>query len=615
MNQQTAPLPRRRFSALRRGRVPISIALTGSFAVLILVAAGFIFGLSFFTGYFNTLGLLEDKTRLIIEAVAERTRQELDPARQQVEFLARLVRNGQLDVHADGQLDNAMRASLAAAEQIESVVFVDPQLQGRLWVRGPDARVVPVDRDWRDHPVHKYSVQKALRADSSYWGEIAYVPDLLDGSEGAFINVRMPVRKDGAFIGLFVASIQLNELSRILKRVIVGGEETVFILSGREYVIAHPALIESMPGVSYEQPLHSVADLNDPVLASLWDEERAERFELESGQPESELELYGIAVNGEQHVAAVQWMYRYGAVPWIDIAAEYEAMVVAGLASLLVLLLATGIAMWIGRRISAPVKQLAVAAEDLQRNGPGDVQQLSESRLSEFDTTNRAFNAMLDGMRQREILRDNFGKFVPQAIAEQILAEQGSLEPVTRIATILFSDIEGFSTIGERMQPGGLIELLNEYFAALIEPIERHRGVIHQFQGDAILATFNLPIEDPQHALNAVRASLEIQSLVRDHLFGEGVRLRTRVGLNTGQIVGGTVGGTGRLGYTVHGDAVNLAARIEQMNKKFGTYVLVAETTASLCNDEIAFRAVGASEVRGREQPVQLFTPVSGAEA
>jgi len=149
----------------------------------------------------------------------------------------------------------------------------------------------------------------------------------------------------------------------------------------------------------------------------------------------------------------------------------------------------------------------------------------------------------------------------------------------------------------------------------LIEPIERHGGVIHQFQGDAILATFNLPIEDAQHALNAVRAGLEIQSLVREHLFGEGVRLLTRVGINTGQIVGGTVGGTGRLGYTVHGDAVNLAARIEQMNKKFGTYVLVAETTASLCKDEIAFRAVGASEVRGREQSVQLFTPESGAEA
>jgi class 3 adenylate cyclase len=597
--------------------VPISLALSGSFAALVLLAAGFTFSLSFFTGLQNTLGLLTDKTRLIIEAVGERTRKQLDPAQHQVEFLARLVSDGHLDVADRNQLDDAMRASLAAAEQIASIVFVDPQLQGRLWVRGPRGSVLSGDRDWHDHPVHSFAAQKALRADASYWGEIVYVPQMVGGGEGVFINMRMPVRTAGEYVGLFVASVQLDELSRLLKRVTVGGKETVFILSGPDHVIAHPALIDGMFGVSDDQPLYKVTDLDDPVLEAIWDEERAERFELADSQPDAELEIYGIDLNGEQHIAAIQWMYGYSDVPWIigvhylgsDIAAEWQTMTAAGFTSLVVLLLATAIALWIGRRISAPVRQLAVAAADLQRRGPANVQKLHGSRLSELDTTNRAFNEMLDGMRQREILRDNFGKFVPEAIAEQILAEQGSLAPVTRVATVLFSDIEGFSTIGERMQPGSLIELLNEYFAALIEPIECRGGVIHQFQGDAILATFNLPIEDPQHALNAVQAGLEIQSLVREHLFGEGVQLLTRIGINTGQIVGGTVGGTGRLGYTVHGDAVNLAARVEQMNKKFGTYLLVAETTASLCNDEIAFTAVGVSEVRGRDQPVQLFTP------
>lgn len=608
-------------TTLRRRRVPISLALSGSFAALVLFAAGFTFSLSFFTGLQNTLGLLTDKTRLIIEAVAERTRQQLDPAQHQVEFLARLVRDGHLDVDDRNQLDTAMRASLAAAEQIESIVFVDPQLQGHLWVRDDGGGVLSGERDWRDHPVHKFGVQKALRADGSYWGEIVYVSQMVGGGESVFINMRMPVRRAGEYVGLFVASVRLDVLSRLLKRVTVGGKETVFILSGRDYVIAHPALIDGVFGVSDDQPLYRVSELDDPVLEAIWDQERAERFELAESQPSTELEIYGIDINGEQHIAAIQWMYGYSDVPWIigvhylgsDIAAEWQTMTAAGFTSLVVLLLMTAIALWIGRRISSPVKQLAVAAADLQRHGPENVQKLRGSRLSELDTTNHAFNAMLDGMRQREILRDNFGKFVPEAIAEQILAEQGSLAPVTRTATILFSDIEGFSSIGERMQPGGLIELLNEYFAALIEPIERHGGVIHQFQGDAILATFNLPIENRRHALNAVRAGLEIQSLVRGHLFGEGVRLLTRVGINTGQIVGGTVGGTGRLGYTVHGDAVNLAARVEQMNKKFGTYLLVSETTASSCNDEITFTPVGVSEVRGREQPVQLFTPASGA--
>jgi len=620
VTQPNADSPSQKRATLWHGRVPISLALSGSFAALVLLAAGSTFSLSFFTGLQNTLGLLTDKTRLIIEAVAERTRQQLDPAQDQVEFLARLVRDGHLDVEDRNQLDNAMRASLAAAKQIASIVFVDPQLQGRLWVRGTGGGVLSADRDWHDHPVHKFAAQKALRADASYWGEIVYVPQMVGGGEGVFINMRMPVRREGEYVGLFVASVQLDELSRILKRVTVSGKETVFILSGRDHVIAHPALIDGMFGVSDDQPLYKVTDLGDPVLEAIWDDARAVRFELADSQPDAELEIYGINIDDEQHIAAIQWMYGYSEVPWIigvhhlgsDIAAEWQTMTAAGFTSLAVLLLATGIALWIGRRISAPVKQLAVAAAELQRDGPASVQKLRGSRLSELDTTNTAFNSMLDGMRQREILRDNFGKFVPEAIAEQILAEQGSLAPVTRIATVLFTDIEGFSTIGERMQPGDLIELLNEYFSVLIEPIERHGGVIHQFQGDAILATFNLPIEDPQHAAHAVCAGLDILSLVNGHAFGDGVRLATRIGINTGQVVGGTVGGTGRLGYTVHGDAVNLAARVEQMNKKFGTYLLVAETTVSLCGDEISFTAVGASGVRGREQPVQLFTPAIG---
>ncbi len=497
-------------------------------------------------------------------------------------------------------------------------MFVDPELQGRLWARLPDGGVVPVNRDWSDHPIVRFSLPAALRAESSYWGEIAYVPDLLDGSEGVFINVRMPVRKAaGEFLGLFVASVRLNVLSRLLQRVTVGGRETVFILSGRDHAIAHPSLIKGMSGISHDQPLYSVADLGDPVLEAIWDEQRAIRYDLGAEQPDVELELYGVVANGEEHVAAIQWMYGYGEVPWIigvhflaeDIAAEYDVMLAAGGISVLVLLLATATALWIGRRITAPVKELAGAAAQLRRDGPADVSTLGRSRLSELDTANTAFNAMLEGMRQREILRDNFGKFVPEAVAEQILAERGALAPVTRTATVLFTDIAGFSTIGERMPPGDLIELLNEYFAVLIEPIEGHRGVIHQFQGDAILATFNLPIEDPQHALNAVRAGLAIQSLVAERTFGDGVWLPTRIGINTGNVVGGTVGGTGRLGYTVHGDAVNLAARIEQMNKQLGTLLLVAETTASLCRGEIEFTAVGTSEVRGREQAVKLFTP------
>ena len=135
------------------------------------------------------------------------------------------------------------------------------------------------------------------------------------------------------------------------------------------------------------------------------------------------------------------------------------------------------------------------------------------------------------------------------------------------------------------MSPEALIALLNEYFSALMEPIERYGGVVHQFQGDAILATFNLPVTDPDHAANAVRTALAIQALVAARTFGEGISLPTRVGINTGHIVGGTVGSAGRLGFTVHGDDVNVAARLEQLNKRYGTRILVSQTTAELAGN------------------------------
>jgi class 3 adenylate cyclase len=214
---------------------------------------------------------------------------------------------------------------------------------------------------------------------------------------------------------------------------------------------------------------------------------------------------------------------------------------------------------------------------------------------------------MVDGLRDREMMRETFGKFVPESIADAILADQGTLRPQTRLTTTLFTDIVGFSTVSESMDPERLIATLNEYFEAVVKPIERNGGVIHQFQGDAILATYNLPVEDPEHAARAVQTALEIQEVIRARTFGEGVTLATRVGINTGDAVCGTVGAQGRLGFTVHGDHVNLAARIEQMNKELGTRILVAESTVELTGSRFEFRRVGELPIRGRRQSVVVY--------
>ena len=202
-------------------------------------------------------------------------------------------------------------------------------------------------------------------------------------------------------------------------------------------------------------------------------------------------------------------------------------------------------------------------------------------------------------------------RFVPSEVAAQLKASETRIEAGAgdvRETTIFFNDLEGFTTLSEGMSPVELISTLNEYFSAVTEPIVRHGGVINQYQGDAILATFNLPKAHEDHAAGAVRAAIEIQHILASRTFGAGLRLVSRVGINTGIVVGGIVGAQDRLGYTVHGDDVNLAARLEALNKEHGTRIIVSERTRELAGPEsFAFEALGTVTVRGRNQPVTVY--------
>ncbi len=208
------------------------------------------------------------------------------------------------------------------------------------------------------------------------------------------------------------------------------------------------------------------------------------------------------------------------------------------------------------------------------------------------------------------IAAEELKRFVPDAVARQaaaashLKAGDGEL----REATIFFSDIENFTGLSESLDPTALITVLNEYFTLVTEPIERHGGVINQYQGDAILASFNLPNALEDHAGEALRAALEIQRLLSDHRFSGGVALASRVGINTGVVIGGLVGNDRRLGYTLHGDEVNLAARLEQLNKEYGTRIIVSARTRELAGTVPArYEDLGDTTVRGRRTPVRIF--------
>ncbi len=223
----------------------------------------------------------------------------------------------------------------------------------------------------------------------------------------------------------------------------------------------------------------------------------------------------------------------------------------------------------------------------------------------------RARNLLIESVIEGSAARD-LSRFVPEEVAQKVIqSEEGAITGKGEVneCTILFTDIEGFTAISETLAPETLIEALNQYFSLMAGPIAKYGGVISQFQGDAVLATFNLPKADPEHASNAVKAALEIQSVLEGQSFAGGMPFNTRIGINTGQVVGGLVGSGDRVAYTVHGDHVNLTARLEQLNKDYGTRILVSEGTVSkIPPGRFDFNELGQVSVRGLNRPVHVYT-------
>jgi class 3 adenylate cyclase len=270
-----------------------------------------------------------------------------------------------------------------------------------------------------------------------------------------------------------------------------------------------------------------------------------------------------------------------------------------------VLVVAVVVATIVGLRISQRIKALSSAARAVQSGHLEAVPQLQGSGIREIDDAARSFGQMIDGLRERNMIRETLGRFVPEQIAHALLDEGGQLEPSETEATLLFCDIEGFTRLTETLGPRGIVEVLNAFFSEMVRILEKHGGVVTQFQGDAILATFNVPIPDRAHAANALHAALEMQSKTEAGGFG-GRPLRIRIGVNTGPVVAGAVGAEGRLSYTVHGDAVNLAARLESMNKAFGTRILASEQVIARTHGFVA-RQVEETPVRGQSHPVRIY--------
>ena len=266
-------------------------------------------------------------------------------------------------------------------------------------------------------------------------------------------------------------------------------------------------------------------------------------------------------------------------------------------------------AVFVTRSLLGPIRNLSQAMGRVAAGNLGE--RVAVTSNDEIGELTGQFNDMVVGLRERERFRETFGRYVDENVAATILRHDGEgvLAGETRQATVLFTDIAGFTTIAEHLAPHALVAALNQYLETVLAPIRAHGGVVNTFIGDGLFASFNMPLACEDHAAAAVRAAIDIQRAGGGRTFGDtGVAFATRIGISTGQVIGGSVGAGRRLTFTLLGDTVNLAARLEQLNKDYATRILVSQSTREACGDRFVFADLGRVAVRGRSDAAIVFS-------
>jgi len=423
----------------------------------------------------------------------------------------------------------------------------------------------------------------------------------LVGRPGLTVSRRVP--GSGS---VFALDITLDQLATLLNRLRASRNSTLFLFTEGGILLAHQrpelaaiALPDGRIGWT------TLGASTDPLLRRVWDSYAQGR--LRPGHAEK---LAGPGASMMVRLALIEDLDAMGilvavAAPLADFTAPLDAALQEGTIRALVVLLgglvAIGLVAW---RISRPLTALTHEAEAIQRldfAGPVPVR----SHITEVARLAGAMDGMKSALRV-------FGAYVPRSLVGRLMEEQAAarLGGEKRRITVMFSDVEGFTTLAEGIPPEELMRIASSYFEELTGELLSCHATIDKYIGDAVMALWNAPQDDGSHAQNACRASLRARLLTDrlcDRFEARGwPRLRTRFGLHTGDAVVGNVGSSDRMSYTAIGSMVNIASRLEGMNKSYGTRILISEATRAAAGAGFVTRPVDLVLAKGSDQALEL---------
>jgi adenylate cyclase len=553
-----------------RWRLPITSTLLVGFGGLVAIAVATVMLISIRVAQENTDQLLQETASQRLDSAIARIDRYLQPVADDVRFLAtQFAREGDLTSTGDRNIETMMQGSLGAIPQVVAIAFVRPDLSSVRASREHDReRIGLVSGTIAGERFGPELLEAAKRVHGVAWNAAFYVQD----PGVTFISALAPVSRDGQFRGVVVAAVAVDELSLLIDS--GDSEGTMFILSASDEVIAHPQLAHGgfTPTPDHFQLRRN--ELNDPVMQNLWsaqtDGGMAARVRT------STTGTRRIDVAGQVFVVLLRQVSRFSRQPWIagiyfpatEMNQPINRLRLAFAVGLVILALGVGLALLLGRGLARPIRRLAAAAAAVSAFDFSGAHRIGSSPLREIDAAGRAWDSMLMALRW-------FETYVPKTLVSRLLGEAsdgGGLETEEREVSVMFTDIAGFSRIATGRSPAALAAFLNRHFGLIGKEVDALGGTIDKYIGDSVMAFWGAPGDDPDHAEHACRAALAIAETLTDdnrRRAKKGLRpVRLRIGVHTGPAVVGNVGAPGRINYTLIGDTVNAAQRLEQLGKE-----------------------------------------------
>jgi adenylate cyclase len=304
---------------------------------------------------------------------------------------------------------------------------------------------------------------------------------------------------------------------------------------------------------------------------------------------------------------------NYGVIAALDVTKIKDIVLRNLIYALLVLLAATAASIGFGARLatvmSRAIKRLQAAQKRLEAQDFVHVDAVKTG--DELEDLATGFNQMVDQLKAADEMKTTMGKYMARKVMAHLLKEKMSLGGEKLEVTILFTDIRSFTSISENMDPQALVALLNEYFTEMVAIVIGQDGVVDKYIGDAIMVVFGAPEPMADDALRAVKSAVGMRNALaklNERLKERGAApLRTGIGIHTGEVIAGSIGHEEQRQYTVIGDAVNLASRLETATKDLGVNILISEHTYAIVKEHVEARPMKEIHVKGRAQPVMTY--------